>query len=121
MIRTWHRTIVEQCGTYTANRAKSHLKSILALAEEDFSVRAPSMPTGLSRARHKPKKAILTSEDIRRLIADGQGGSRARRLLRLPVPCRHATVRATWACCGARWTLTTTSSASAASRSATAR
>ena len=37
MIRIWHRTIVEQCGTYTANRAKSHLKSILALAEEDFS------------------------------------------------------------------------------------
>ena len=72
MIRIWHRTIVEQCGTYTANRAKSHLKSILALAEEDFTVRAPSMPTGLSRARHKPKKAILTSEDIRRLIADAK-------------------------------------------------
>ncbi len=72
MIRIWHRTIVEQCGTYTANRAKSHLKSILALAEEDFTVRAPSMPTGLSRARHKPKKAILTSEDIRRLIAEAK-------------------------------------------------
>ena len=72
MIRTWHRTIAEQCGSYTANRAKSHLKSILALAEEDFKVRAPSMPTGLSRARHKPKKAILTSEDIRRLIADAK-------------------------------------------------
>jgi len=69
MIRIWHRTIVEQCGTYTANRAKSHLKSILALAEEDFSTRAPSMPTGLSRARHKPKKAILTPEDIRQLVA----------------------------------------------------
>ena len=69
MIRVWHRTIVEQCGPYTANRAKSHLKSILALAEEDFCVRAPSMPTGLSRARYKPKKAILTPEDIRQLIA----------------------------------------------------
>ena len=69
MIRVWHRTIVEQCGTYTANRAKSHLKSILALAEEDFSVRAPSMPTGLFRARYKPKKTILTPEDIRQLIA----------------------------------------------------
>ena len=30
------------------------------------------MPTGLSRARHKPKKAILTSEDIRQLIADAK-------------------------------------------------
>ncbi|WP_457663742.1 tyrosine-type recombinase/integrase [Sinorhizobium medicae] len=69
MIRVWHKTVVEQCGNYTANRAKSHLKSVLALAEEDFSIRAPSMPTGLARARHKQKKAILTSEDIARLIA----------------------------------------------------
>jgi integrase len=69
MIRIWHRTVVEECGTYTANRAKSHLKSILALAEEDFGTRAPSMPTGLSRTRHKPKKAILTTEHIAKLIA----------------------------------------------------
>ena len=69
MIRIWHKTVVEQCGNYTANRAKSHLKSILALAEEDFSIRAPSMPTGLARQRHKPKKVILTSEDIARLVA----------------------------------------------------
>lgn len=69
MIRVWHRTVCEQCGNYTANRAKSHLKSILALAEEDFGIRAPSMPTGLTRARHKAKKAILTPEDIAKLIA----------------------------------------------------
>src|SRR5690606_28132510 len=64
MIRQWHKLVTEQCGAYTANRAKSHLKSILALAEEDFGVRAPSMPTGLPRVRHKPKKAILTQEHI---------------------------------------------------------
>lgn len=69
MIRVWHKTVVEQCGNYTANRAKSHLKSILALAEEDFSIRAPSMPTGLTRLRHKPKKVILSSDDIARLVA----------------------------------------------------
>jgi integrase len=69
MIRVWHRTVTEQCGSYTANRAKSHLKSILALGEEDFSIRAPSMPTGLARARHKVKKAILTTEHIGKLIA----------------------------------------------------
>ncbi|MEZ0214627.1 MAG: hypothetical protein ACAH27_17030 [Xanthobacteraceae bacterium] len=67
-IRAWHRTVVEQCGQYTANRAKLHLQSLLALAEEDFGVRAPSMPTGLVRARHKAKKAILTSADIRTII-----------------------------------------------------
>lgn len=69
MIRQWHRTVTDQCGQYTANRAKSHLKSILALAEEDFAVRAPSMPTGLPRNRHKAKKAILTPEHIAKLIA----------------------------------------------------
>lgn len=69
MIRSWHKTITEQCGAYTANRAKSHLKSILALAEEDFGIRAPSMPTGLPRARQKPKKVILTPELISKLVA----------------------------------------------------
>ncbi len=69
MIRIWHRTVVEQCGTYTANRAKSHLKTILAMAEEDFGVRAPAMPTGLARSRGKAKKAILTPEVIANLIA----------------------------------------------------
>jgi len=61
-IRSWHREVAKNSGAYTANRAKSHLKSILALTEEDFGVRAPSMPTGLSRGRQKPKKAILTAE-----------------------------------------------------------
>ncbi|MDX0440633.1 tyrosine-type recombinase/integrase [Sinorhizobium medicae] len=78
MIRVWHKTIVEQCGNYTANRAKSHLKSILALAEEDFSTRAPTMPTGLTRNRHKPKKAIMTTDNIMALIvaakADAEHG-----------------------------------------------
>jgi integrase len=69
MIRAWHRTVTEQCGAYTANRAKSHLRSILALAEEDFGIRAPSMPTGLPRMRHKAKKAILSPEHIAKLIA----------------------------------------------------
>jgi integrase len=69
MIRQWHKIITDQCGAYTANRAKSHLKSILALAEEDFGIRAPSMPTGLPRARHRQKKVILTTEHIAKLIA----------------------------------------------------
>ena len=67
-ISSWHRELVEHCGNYTANRAKAQLKSILALAEEDFGVRAPSMPTGLGRARHKPKKAILTPDAIQAVI-----------------------------------------------------
>src|SRR5690606_29703212 len=40
-IRNWHRTVMEQVGRYTANRALSMLKAALALCEEDFRVRAP--------------------------------------------------------------------------------
>ena len=58
----WHRAVTERAGAYTANRAKSHLKSILALAEEDFGVRPPSMPAGIGRGRQKVKKAILTPD-----------------------------------------------------------
>ena len=60
----WHRAVTERAGNYTANRAKSHLKSILALAEEDFGVRPPSMPAGIGRGRQKVKKAILTPDLI---------------------------------------------------------
>jgi integrase len=67
-IRAWHRELTEEAGAYTANRAKSHLKSILALAEEDFGARAPSMPTGLGRGRQKVKKSILMPDQIARVI-----------------------------------------------------
>jgi integrase len=68
-IRAWHRDLADHAGAYTANRAKSHLKSILALAEEDFGGRAPSMPMGAGRARQRVKKAILTPADIARILA----------------------------------------------------
>jgi integrase len=71
-IRAWHRSLSEHSGPYTANRAKSHLKSILALAEEDFGVRAPSMPNGMGRGRTKAKKAILTPDQIRSIIKAAQ-------------------------------------------------
>ena len=63
MIRIWHRTIVEQCGTYTANRAKSHLKSILALAEEDFS---DSRAVDADRAVSRPAQAEEGDPDVGR-------------------------------------------------------
>ncbi|MBB3933358.1 integrase [Kaistia hirudinis] len=71
-IRPWHRTVTNQCGAYTANRAKAHLQSVLALAEEDFRIRAPAMPSGLVRRRAKVKKAILSPEHIRALLAEAQ-------------------------------------------------
>ena len=68
MIRGWHHDVVEHCGAYTANRAASLLRSILALAEEDFGVRAPAMPSNLARRRTKEKKAILTPDQIAAVV-----------------------------------------------------
>ncbi|MCB1486310.1 MAG: tyrosine-type recombinase/integrase [Bauldia sp.] len=71
-IRSWHRQVSEHSGFYTANRAKSHLKSILGLAEEDFAVRAPWMPVGIGRGRQKIRKTILSPADIARIISAAQ-------------------------------------------------
>ncbi len=71
-IRTWHRTVLDQVGRYSANRALSMLKGILALCEEDYNVRAPSMPTNVARRQSKVKKVILSPEDIGRLLAEAK-------------------------------------------------
>ena len=120
-IRTWHRTVVRACGAYTANRAKSHLRSVLALAEEDYRVRAPSMPTGLSRG---PRRGQEGHPDPGRIAHDHcrrQGRPGAWHLLRLPVPRRHAAERAARPAVVRGRLRARASSASAASRSATAR
>jgi hypothetical protein len=49
-IRNWHRTVMDQVGRYTANRALSMLKAALALSEEDFRVRAPARPSNGTRS-----------------------------------------------------------------------
>jgi hypothetical protein len=115
-IRTWHRTVTEQCGAYTANRAKSHLQAVLALAEEDFRVRSPSMPTGLGRQRHKAKKAILTPEHIRVLIAAARDDAENGIYYSFPFSPAPGPL-SSWACSGLRSTLRRTSSASGAFRS----
>jgi integrase len=68
-IRAWHREVALNAGIYTSNRAASQLRSVLALAEEDFGVRPPSMPNNLARRRNREKKAILSSDHIAVLIA----------------------------------------------------
>ena len=69
VIRNWHKLVLEQVGRYTANRALSMLKAALSVAEEDFRVRAPSMPTNVVRRRSKEKKTLLTPEQVGKLIA----------------------------------------------------
>lgn len=68
-IRSWHRTVLDQVGRYTANRALSMLKAALALCEEDFRVRAPAMPSNVVRRQTKAKKAILPQDGVAKLIA----------------------------------------------------
>jgi integrase len=45
------------------------LKAALALAAEDHQFRPPAMPTGLQRQRDKARKAVLTPEEVAKLLA----------------------------------------------------
>jgi len=64
-IRAWHMTLNSEISLYAANRAKMFLAAALALAEEDFGIHTPRMPTQLGRGRYKLKKAILTTEQVK--------------------------------------------------------
>ncbi|MFT3987968.1 tyrosine-type recombinase/integrase [Aestuariivirga sp.] len=67
-IRAWHQEVAGAISIYAANRAKMVLGAVLALAEEEFAVRTPKMPTQLSRGHARPKKAILSMEQVKLLI-----------------------------------------------------
>jgi integrase len=67
-IRSWHKNLVAEIGWYSANRAKMFLGSVLSLAAEDLNIRPPAMPTNLGRGRPKTKKALLTTEQVSKLI-----------------------------------------------------
>ena len=67
-IRVWHKRLCDEVGSYSANRAKQHLSTILALAAEDFGVRPPMMPKRLGRGKGKVKKAILVAADVATIL-----------------------------------------------------
>lgn len=67
-IRQWHGTIREEVGEFSANEVKGMFKSILALAEEDFGVPVPKMPSNLTRRKQKPKKTILEPAEVAQLL-----------------------------------------------------
>jgi integrase len=68
-IRAWHKLLSEEVSIYCANRAMQLLKATLALAAEDNEFRPPAMPTGLQRQRDKARKAVLTPEEVAKLLA----------------------------------------------------
>jgi integrase len=67
-IRAWHKTLTSHVGSHTANGAKKFLRAALCLIAEDFSLPVPTMPSRLGRGRTRPKKHILTPEQVGRLI-----------------------------------------------------
>lgn len=67
-IRAWHKTLLQEVGAHSANRAKQYLGTALAIAAEDFNFRPPAMPRKLGRGRTKEKKLILLPEQISLLL-----------------------------------------------------
>jgi integrase len=67
-IRAWHKTISEEVSVYSANKALMILKAMLALAAEDHEFRPPAMPTGLQRRPERARMAVLSPDEVARLI-----------------------------------------------------
>ena len=72
IIRAWHRTLVAQVGSHSANVAKKLLRAILCLAAEDLEVPLPVLPARLGRGLVRPKKQILTPEQVGALLRAAQ-------------------------------------------------
>jgi integrase len=67
-IRNWHKTVTAQVSSHTANLAKAFLRAALALCAEELRLHVPPMPLNLGRGRPKVKKAILTPEQVGKVI-----------------------------------------------------
>lgn len=67
-LRRWHSQIRDEVGAVSAGRVMSMLKSILALTQEDFGIRVCPMPSNLARRKTKPKKEILSAEEVAKLL-----------------------------------------------------
>jgi integrase len=68
IIRAWHRTLVGQVGGHSANVAKKLLRTILSLAAEDLEVPLPVLPARMGRGLVRPKKQILTPNQVGALL-----------------------------------------------------
>ena len=71
-IRAWHKALIEEVGNTSANKAKSALATVLALAAEDYNVHVPPLPRRIGRGVSRPKKLLLTFEQVRNLLAAAQ-------------------------------------------------
>jgi integrase len=67
-IRRWHRDLSLQVSAHTASGAKKVLNAALVMAAEDHGLRVPPMPSRIGRGRSRPKKAILTPDQVGLLL-----------------------------------------------------
>ena len=67
-LRMWHKALVIHVSNNAANVAKKHLRAALALVAEDFRTIVPPMPSRTGRGRTRPKKNILTRDQISILL-----------------------------------------------------
>lgn len=71
-IRAWHKTLSQEVGTYSANRAKQFLGTALALAAENYNIRPPALPRRIGREKQREKKTILTPDQVATLLRHAQ-------------------------------------------------
>src|SRR5215470_3357124 len=88
IIRDWHRTLVAQVGSHSANVAKKLLRAILCLAAEDLEVPLPVLPARLGRGLVRPKKQILTPEQVGALLRAAQSDPHRGLYRAVPLPLR---------------------------------
>ena len=67
-VRRWHKQLTSEVSSYTANVAKKFLRAALVMVAEDFHLRVPPMPARLGRGRTRPKKVILTPDQVGLLL-----------------------------------------------------
>jgi len=67
-VRRWHKAVASHVSTYTANIAKKVLRAALVMVAEDFHLRVPPMPSRVGRGRSRPKKVILSPDQVGRLL-----------------------------------------------------
>jgi integrase len=67
-IRRWHQDLAAHVSSYTAKVAKKFLRAALVMVAEDFNLRIPPMPSRVGRGRARPRKTILSPDQVGLLL-----------------------------------------------------
>jgi len=93
-IRAWHKTLQVLVSSHTANVAKKFLRAALALAAEDQRVLSvPHMPTRLGRGTPRPRKSILSPEQVGVLLTHARQDKPNAKGMRLVTDAQLSAIR----------------------------